>query len=173
VRCIMQRMLLTLLDGTTVFVRPIAPEDKPLLVDGLRRLSPETAFRRFLTPKVRFTDAELAYLTEVDGHDHIAYVAVDALQPACLIAVARVVRVAPDTADMAIVVGDDWQGLGLGRRLAKLVTERAAAEGITRIAGTMLADNRLALRILKGVSPDFVSDDLSHGVREIVTRLAA
>ena len=33
-RCIMQRMLLTLLDGTTVFVRPIAPEDKPLLVDG-------------------------------------------------------------------------------------------------------------------------------------------
>ena len=40
VRCIMQRMLLTLLDGTTVFVRPIAPEDKPLLVQGLRRLSP-------------------------------------------------------------------------------------------------------------------------------------
>ena len=35
----MQRMLLTLLDGTTVFVRPIAPEDKPLLVEGLRRLS--------------------------------------------------------------------------------------------------------------------------------------
>ena len=32
----MQLMLLTLLDGTTVFVRPIAPEDKPLLVAGLR-----------------------------------------------------------------------------------------------------------------------------------------
>jgi GNAT superfamily N-acetyltransferase len=169
----MQRMLLTLFDGTTVFVRPIAPEDKALLVSGLRRLSPETAYRRFLSPKVRFTDAELVYLTEVDGHDHIAFVAVDALHPASLIAVGRVVRVAPDTADLAIVVGDDWQGLGLGRRLAKLIVEKAAAEGITRIAGTMLADNRPALRILTGVSPDFVSDDLSHGVREIVTRLAA
>jgi RimJ/RimL family protein N-acetyltransferase len=169
----MQRMLLTLLDSTTVFVRPIAPEDKPLLVDGLRRLSPETAYRRFLSPKVRFSDAELAYLTELDGHDHIAYVAVDARRTDRLIAVARAVRVAPETADLAIVVGDDWQGVGLGRRLARLVTEKAAAEGITRIAGTMLADNRPALRILKGVSADFVSDDLSHGVREIVTRLAA
>jgi hypothetical protein len=44
---------------------------------------------------------------------------------------------------------------------------------VTKIAGTMLADNRPALKILKAVSPDFVSDDLSHGVREIVTRLAA
>ena len=74
----MQLMLLTLLDGTTVFVRPIAPEDKPLLVAGLRPLSPETAMKRFLSPKVRFSAAELRYLTEVDQHDHIALVAVDA-----------------------------------------------------------------------------------------------
>ena len=167
----MQRMLLTLLDGTTVFVRPIAPEDKPLLVDGLRRLSPETAFRRFLSPKVRFSDAELKYLTEVDGHDHIAYVAVTRRharrgRPRSSASIA-------DTADIAIVVGDEWQGLGLGCWLARLLADAAAAEGVTRIAGTMLADNRPALRILKGVSTDFVVDDLSHGVREIVTRLAA
>ena len=48
----MQPMLLTLLDGTTVRVRPISPEDK--LLAGVRAaaaLSPETAFRRFLCPK--------------------------------------------------------------------------------------------------------------------------
>ena len=125
----MQRMLLTLLDGTTVFIRPIAPEDKALLVSGLRHLSPETAYRRFLSPKVRFSDAELRYLTEVDGHDHIAYVAVDG---DTLVAVGRVVRTTEDrrdTADMAIVVGDPWQGLGLGRRLATLLAEKAAAGG--------------------------------------------
>ena len=48
------------------------PEDKPLLVAGLRALSPETAMKRFLTPKVSFSAAELRYLTEVDQHDHIA-----------------------------------------------------------------------------------------------------
>src|SRR5687767_3588074 len=107
----MQRMLLTLRDGTTVRIRPIAPEDKALLVAGLQQLSPETIYRRFMSPKTRFTDEELRYLTEVDGHDHIALVAVTG---DTLVAVARCVRVSADTADMAIVVGDPWQGLGLG-----------------------------------------------------------
>ena len=166
----MQRMLLTLLDGTTVFIRPIAPEDKGLLSAGLRALSPETAYRRFLSPKVSFSAAELRYLTEVDGHDHIAYVAVTG---STLVAVGRVVRVSSDTADMAIVVGDPWQGLGLGRRLAKLLAEKAAAEGVARIAGTMLADNKRAFRLMKRVGTGFEHDELSHGVREVVTRLAA
>jgi GNAT superfamily N-acetyltransferase len=163
-------MLHYLLDGTLVRIRPIEPEDKALLAEGLRRLTPETAYKRFLSPKVRFTDAELKYLTEVDGHDHIAYVAVIG---ETLVAVGRVVKTAPDTADLAIVVGDQWQGHGLGGWLARLLAATAAIEGVTRIGGTMLADNRPALKILKGVSPDFVHDDLSHGVREIVTRLAA
>src|ERR1700760_3699635 len=85
-------MLLTLPGGTRVRVRPIAPEDKPLLSDGLRRLSPETAFRRFMSPKVSFSEAELRYLTEVDQVDHIALVAVAAGDPTLLIAVARCVR---------------------------------------------------------------------------------
>src|SRR3954451_21257073 len=115
----MQLMLLTLLDGTPVLVRPIVAEDKPLLVDGLRRISPEASMRRFLSPKVRFTPAELRYLTEVDRHAHIAYVAVVAFDPSQLIAVARSVRVSDDTAELAVVVGDPWQGLGLGRRLVE------------------------------------------------------
>ena len=87
----MQRMLHYLLDGTLVTIRPIEPEDKELLADGLRQLTPETAYKRFLSPKVRFSDAELKYLTEVDGHDHIAYVALRGDQ---LVAVGRVVKTA-------------------------------------------------------------------------------
>ena len=37
----------------------------------------------------------------------------------------------------------------------------------------MLADNRQALRIMKGVGTGFEVDTIDHGVREIVTRLAA
>ena len=112
----MQPMLLTLLDGTTVFVRPIGPRTSRCSSEGLRRLSPETAFRRFLSPKVSFSAAELRYLTEVDG------ATTSRSWPSTgrslrLIAVARCVRTDADTADMAIVVGDPWQGLGLGRAL--------------------------------------------------------
>jgi len=165
----MQRMLLTLLDGTTVFVRPIAPEDKPLLVAGLQQLSPRTVYRRFMSPKTRFTDAELRYLTEVDGHERDVVVTGDDT----LVAVARCVRTSGDTADMAIVVGDPWQGQGLGRQLSRLLAMAAAAHGIKRFAGTLLADNRPALRIMKSVGTGFEVDELSHGVREVVTRLAA
>jgi acetyltransferase len=164
-------MLLTLPDGTRVRVRPIAPEDKPLLVEGLRRLSPEAAFRRFMSPKVSFSAAELRYLTEVDQHDHIALVAVDADRPSHLIAVARCVRVAPDTADIAVVVGDPWQGMGLGRRLADEVARRARRVGVERIAGTMLADNRAAFRLMRGFGGPFERDELSGGVREVVALL--
>ena len=169
-RCIMQRMLHFLLDGTLVTIRPIEPEDKRLLVDGLRRLSPEAAFKRFLSPKVRFTDAELKYLTEVDGHDHIAYVAVEG---DTLVAVGRVVRVDADTADIAILVWDEWQGLGLGRWLARPPGRRRGGGG--HDADRRHDAGRQPPRAAhpKHVSPDFVHDDLSHGVREIVTRLAA
>ena len=141
-------MLLTLPDGTRVHVRPIEPGDKQLLAEGLRRLSRQSAFRRFMSPKVSFSQAELRYLTEVDQHDHIALVAVD---DACgLVAVARCVRVAPDTADFAIVVGDPWQGMGLGRRLSLELARRAQAAGVERISATMLADNRPAFAIMRG-----------------------
>lgn len=161
-------MLLTLTDGTAVSVRPIAPEDKPLLADGLRRLSPRSAFRRFLTAKAHFTETELRYLTEIDGHDHIAYVA---LRGGGLVAVGRLVKIAPDTADVAIVVGDPWQGLGLGAQLAALLARRGADEGVTRIAATMLIDNGPALRIMRRLG-ELVRDESSHGVREVVARLA-
>jgi acetyltransferase len=163
-------MLLTLADGTTVTVRPIMPEDKPRLVAGLRSLSPESAYRRFLSPKVSFSAAELVYLTEVDQRDHIALVA---LIDDVLVAVARCVRVDAETADIAIVVGDPWQGLGLGRALGGLVAEKARAQGVKRIAGTMLAGNGPAFHLMRGFGTHIDHDEIAHGVREVGTRLAA
>ena len=162
----MQLMLLTLPDATTVLIRPIAPEDKPLLSAGLRSLSPETAFRRFLSPKTSFSAAELRYLTEVDQVDHIALAAVDATY-GFLIAVARSVRTGPDLAELAIVVGDPWQRQGLGRQMLDLVAERA---NVSRFSGTMLATNRGAVKLMRGFGSHVDSDVIDGGVREIVVR---
>ena len=144
----MQLMLLTLLDGTTVLDPADRPEDKPLLVAGLRALSPETAMRRFLSPKVSLQRGRAA-LPDRGRPATTTSRCRRRGRPGC-VAVARCVRTAPDTADLAIVVGDPWQGLGLGRRLLRLLADAAAAEGVTRFAGTMLADNRPALRLMKG-----------------------
>ena len=163
----MQLMLLTLPDATTVLIRPIAPEDKPLLSAGLRSLSAETAFRRFLSPKVSFSAAELRYLTEVDQIDHVALVAVDAVFGR-LIAVARCVRVSDDTAELAIVIGDPWQRMGLGRRLLDLLAERT---DVARFSGTMLATNRGAVKLMRGFGTHVDRDVIESGMREIVVQV--
>ena len=74
-------MVHALRDGTRVLLRPIEPADKDRLTVALGRLSQETIRRRFLAAKPRFSSGELRYLTEVDGHDHLALVAVLADDP--------------------------------------------------------------------------------------------
>jgi GNAT superfamily N-acetyltransferase len=134
-----------------VVIRPIRPEDKPLLADGITRLSPESAFRRFLSPKPRFTAGELRYLTEVDGIDHIALVAVE---DSGLIGVARMVRDPKDRhmAEVAITVCDDHQRRGIGTLLADRLAARARAAGIATVTATMAADNVAAHRLLAHIA---------------------
>ena len=79
----------TLPDGTQILIRPIEATDKLRLSVALSRLSRETIRSRFLAAKPRLSAAELRYLTEVDGHDHIALVATLADDPESIVAVAR------------------------------------------------------------------------------------
>jgi RimJ/RimL family protein N-acetyltransferase len=167
-------MFFELRSGTRVRIRPIEPGDKPRIAEGLRRLSNETIRRRFLAAKPRFTNRELRYLTELDGVNHLALVAVDADDPELLIAVARCVRLPdrPDTAEMAIVVGDPWQGQGLGRELALRLADEALAVGIRSFAATILADNEPARRLMGTFERRLHEGAISGGVRELVVELA-
>ena len=165
-------------NGDRGFIRPIEPRDKAELAAGLTELSDLTVHRRFLSPKRRFTSAELRYLTEVDGHDHAAYVA-EALDPVTgdrrVVAVARWVRLAdePDTAEAAIVVADSLQGKGLGSMLADLLAETAAAEGVRRFSATMLSDNRPAQRLMARLSTSLERRHDGAGQTHLSARLAA
>jgi RimJ/RimL family protein N-acetyltransferase len=161
--------------GTRVVIRPIAPGDKERLVNGLRQLSEESIRKRFLAAKPRFSRAELRYLTEIDGINHIALVAVLESDPDQLVAVARCVRLPdrPATAEMAIVVGDPWQGQGLGRELAQRLADAALAVGIRRFAATMLGDNEAARRLMRTFSRRLQGGIVAGGVREVLVELAA
>ncbi|HEX5621496.1 MAG TPA: GNAT family N-acetyltransferase [Solirubrobacteraceae bacterium] len=168
-------MLYTLPSGSRVLVRPIAADDKDKLARGLRQLSDESIRKRFLASKPRFTSAELRYLTEVDGFNHIALVAVLEDDPDQLVAVARCVRL-PDraaTAEMAIVVGDPWQNQGLGRAMANALADAALAVGIRRFAATMLGDNEPARRLMRTFSRRLQEGQISGGVRDVLVELAA
>src|SRR4051812_40849264 len=126
-------------DGTKLLIRPIRPSDKALLAAGLTRLSEESVQRRFLGPKPSLSRAELRYLTEVDGRDHVAFVAVTQGWDGDVVAVGRWVRLVSDPrdAEAAIVVCDSLQGKGLGKTLARLLADTARERGVSRIHATM------------------------------------
>ncbi len=161
--------------GTPVVLRPIRPQDKAALAAGLARLSPESVYRRFLQPKPRLSAAELRYLTEVDGVDHVALVAelAGGPLPRPVVAVGRWIRDAQrhDEAEIAVVVGDALQGQGLGTALARALADAARERGIARLTATMLADNEPARRMLAAVTGPG-SSRVSGGVREFAGELA-
>jgi RimJ/RimL family protein N-acetyltransferase len=165
-----------LLDGAPVVIRPIRPNDKGMLSDGLRRLSPQSAQRRFLTPKRSFSRAELRYLTEVDGRDHVALVAEYPADPTRrLIAVARFVRLQddPEAAEVAVTVADEWQGRGLGSLLGRHLAHSARNRGIRRFTATMQSDNAPAHRLMAKLTDHLEQHHVGSGVDEVVLDLAA
>jgi RimJ/RimL family protein N-acetyltransferase len=163
-------------DGAQVVIRPIRPDDKQMLADGLRRLSLESAQRRFLTPKRSFSRAELRYLTEVDGRDHVALV-VESPRDAArrLIAVGRFVRWHddPDAAEVAITVADEWQGRGLGSLVGWHLAHGARVRGIERFTATMAADNLAAHRLMAKLTDHLQRQHAGGGVDELVLDIAA
>jgi RimJ/RimL family protein N-acetyltransferase len=163
-------------DGTPVLIRRIRPGDRRFLAFGLRNLSALSVQRRFLGPKPRLTERELRYLTEVDGHDHVALVAESPAQPVRhLIGVARFVRSQedPQVAEAAILVSDTWQGRGLGSLLARELAARARGLGIRRFTATMASDNLPALRLMEKLAEHLERGPSKHGVSELVGDLAA
>jgi GNAT superfamily N-acetyltransferase len=111
-------------EHSSILIRPIEPSDRAALTAGLARMSPESRYRRFLSPTANLTENELRYLTEVDHHDHEALVAVEPGQTEG-IGVARYVRLQdrPEVAELAVAVVDDKQGQGVG----SLLLQRLAA----------------------------------------------
>ena len=141
-------------DGSEVRIRPVRHTDKRLLLDGFERLGPDSRYRRFLTPMPKLTETQLAYLTEVDHHDHEALVAIEPDTGEGR-GVARFVRDprAPRTAEAAVTVVEDWQGRGLGTALLEAITERGRDEGIDRFTCLVLAENREMVELLERLGP--------------------
>jgi RimJ/RimL family protein N-acetyltransferase len=140
---------LTLRDGTRVRMRPIRPDDAPRLVALYEHLSGDTRYQRFFSVMRRLPPDWARFLATVDYARRFALVAEAPGDPATLIAVARYEPAGePDTAEVAFVVQDAWQGRGLGTILFRALLEAAAGHGIGRFRAWVLAENRRMLALI-------------------------
>jgi GNAT superfamily N-acetyltransferase len=140
-------------DGSRVRIRQCRRTDRDLLARGFERLSPESRYRRFLTPMHELDERTLRYLTDVDHRDHEAVFALDESGEG--VGVARYVRsgARPDTAEVAIAVVDGWQGRGLGTLLLEAISVRARDERVRTFTALMLASNREMMDLFQHLAP--------------------
>ena len=148
----------------------LEPSDREPLRRLFYRLSPETLYRRFMSPIVRPEQTRPDRLLDIDHRDREAIVAVDDGE---IVGVARYVR-QPGTqaAELAVVVADAWQGRGVATRLLAALAGQAAAMGIRRFTMIMQADNCPILRLVRRADPS-ARFDLSEGVYETTVPVAA
>ncbi|MEM1995096.1 MAG: GNAT family N-acetyltransferase [Nitrososphaerales archaeon] len=138
-------------DGRTVILRPIKPEDEPLWLEMFQSFSEESIRYRFFqiikdTPhevRVRYCnidyDREIAIVAELNEEERKR-----------ILGVVRV-SLEPDRkkGEIAFIVADPWQGLGLGTKMVDYVIEIAKEMGVESLYAIMLPDNYQAMKLTK------------------------
>lgn len=148
------------LEGTELFLRPVLPGDNERTINGPVEFSSETLYRRFQSA-LRPTPRLMAYLFEVDYADHFVWVMTDGIDGP-VVADARFVRDEhdPTTAEVAFIVGDDYQGRGLGGLLMNALVIVARDDGVQRFSARVLTDNMPMRKILDKFGAHWVYDDI-------------
>lgn len=139
-------------DGTPAMVWPLLPEDREGLRVAYARLSDRSKYHRFLSDVDVLSEPLLRlFVDSVDGVEHVALllVALPEDGPEEAVGVGRIVRHpdAPDAADVAVTVGDAWQGRGVATALlAELVRRRPL--GVRRVVTNVATDNPASIAML-------------------------
>jgi len=135
-----------------VFVRPIRPEDAPLLVELFESLSKQSVHFRFFGPLKMLPPGMLARFTQIDYDREIALVALLGAEPnEKMLGVARVITDIYNrkNAEFSVVVGDLWQGKGIGAELLKRCLSISKERGIENVKGIVLPENTQMLALGK------------------------
>jgi acetyltransferase len=162
---------IVLRDGTRLLVDPLSTEDREELREGIKHLSPDSRYRRFLTPATHVSNQQLTYLTTVDHEQHEALAAVDP-GTGRGVAVARYILVsdAPLTAEVSLAVIDEWQGKGVGRALLRRLAAVALSRGIVRFSGLMLNNNERTISLMRSLGR-VVSTRRESGTIELIVEI--
>jgi acetyltransferase len=141
------RLELELRDGTPVIVRPLIAEDRPMVAEAYRRLSPEARYQRFWTPTGELIgEAMLDRLIDQNPARHVTWVVLDPSREFPGVGGASWWRNAADPleAEISAMVLDADQRRGIGTLLLALMWLTAYRAGVERLVAYTLLDNRRA-----------------------------
>jgi acetyltransferase len=127
-----------------IFIRPVKPEDAPMYVNLFKELSPTSIYYRFFGVLKELRPEMLARFTQIDYNREIALVAIDEdAAEERMLGVARIIGDPDGTeGEFAVLIGDAWQGKGVGAGLLQKLLLIAEKRGFKNIHGLVLKENR-------------------------------
>lgn len=147
---------------TQVYIRTATPSDRARLRRMFSRASTETVNLRFHLPYPEVPERKLGLMLDADHHAKEALVAVVGEE---IVGHTMYVRHGEGSeAEMAIVVEDGWQSMGVGKSLLSELAQIAKSRGIETLTGEVLGTNRRML----GLAAKFagtgytINDDVYH-----------
>jgi RimJ/RimL family protein N-acetyltransferase len=137
-------------NGRSLEIRAFRPDDREEFLSAVARTSVLSLYRRFFTVKQSFSERERSFFLNVDFDKHVALIAV--LEEAgrkAVVGGGRYVVVKPETAELAFVVIDQYQGQGIGALLLRHLVIIARACGIRTLIAEVLPENIAMLKVFE------------------------
>ena len=160
-------------DGTPLVLRPIRPEDEPLIVKFHETLSEQTVYRRYFEHLKLSDRVQHQRLTRICFNDYDREIALVAEcrhpktgEPA-IVGVGRLSKEhTANEAEFAVLVTDECQRRGIGTELLRNLVEIGRAEKLSRITGEILRDNYAMVRASRNVGFQIDRKDTGGGTVE-------
>ena len=135
-------------DGRSVEIRALRRDDRDDMLAAIGRTSAESLRRRFFVPKRGFSETERTFFMNIDFRHHVALVAqIDENGRSVIAGGGRYVMVQPGQAELAFVVVDAYQGLGIGSALLHHLVTIARAAGLNELTAEVLPENAAMLKL--------------------------
>lgn len=153
-------------------IRPSRPADSQAVQAFVRDLSARSRYLRFFRPLPELPPRMLRQLVEADGVTERVLIAVTGANNAMrVVGLAQYVCEADGGCEFALVVADDWQGRGLGRRLLKSLVASADAAGMRQMRGDVLRENRAMLGLARALGFSVCPSPLDANALRVVREL--
>lgn len=136
-------------EASPIEIRPAALGDQARIQALVRGLTPHTRYLRFFNGLQELGPAWLERFTRADPRGDFSLLAIER-ETGLVVGMGQYsADPFPSRADLAVVVADRWQGLGIGRQLVSDLLAVARAAGLRRMEGDVLSENRPMLQLLQ------------------------
>ena len=135
-------------NGVLLEIRALRPDDRAGMLAVIGRASKETLYRRFFGPKQSFSEREIEFFLNVDFTSHVALVALLAEEGRqVIVGGARYIVSRPGCAELAFVIDDLHQKLGIATLLITHLIKLARAAGLKEFVAEVLPENQPMLKV--------------------------